>query len=90
MRVATTLAVVTLLAFAGVCSGTSLFAGRVKPAAIKPVKTTDHGRGYALVSELIAALHYKNYTKAGSLLADDGMFFVSDLACDVINKTQLI
>jgi hypothetical protein len=92
MRVATTLAVVALLALAGTCSGTSLFRSRgaKKPAAIKPVKTTDHGRGYALVSELIAALHYKNYTKAGSLLADDGFFFVSDIGCEVINKTQLM
>jgi hypothetical protein len=92
MRVATTLAVVALLALAGTCSGTSLFRSRgaKKSAAIKPVKTTDHGRGYALVSELIAALHYKNYTKAGSLLADDGLFFVSDISCDPINKTQLM
>jgi hypothetical protein len=49
-----------------------------------------HGDGYRLMSQLIAAVHYKNWTWASSLLADDGMYRVSDVSCGWLNKTTLL
>jgi hypothetical protein len=86
MRVVSVFAVVALLVLASVCSGSLLRRQMPKHAAPK----AQRGQAYALVAQLVAALHYKNYTNVANLLSDDGFFIVSDIACDLLNKTQIV
>jgi len=81
-------AALLFVAFAATVDG-SLIRGRTQRPARSNLKD-DHGTGYRLLTQFIAAVHYKNWTSAASLLSDDGMFMVSDYSCDMMNKTAFL
>jgi hypothetical protein len=48
------------------------------------------GSGYRLLSLFTAAMHYKNYTFASSLLYDGGRFLITDISCGDMDKTAFM
>jgi hypothetical protein len=90
MRAASIAAVLALLVCASVCEA-SLTARRGGASKAQPtLKMNNHGTAYGLIAQLVASLHFKNYTWFASLLADDGYYKVSDISCGLLNKTQLV